>query len=352
MRSHISYASSGDLKIAYQVVGEGARDIVFLPGWVSHLDLAWDDPHLSYFYKRLSSLGRLIVFDKRGTGLSDPVTKRQSIDDRLDDIRAVMDAAGSQRATLFGVSGGGTMAVAFAALAPERVEALILHSAVAKLVSAEDHPWGWAPDLFEAVVNTMIDTWGDPTVPGIEFINPSVADDAGYRAWLGRYMRTSASPAMAKELMWVDNELDVRNDLPRITAPTLVTHRRDETWVSPDQSHYIARTIPGARFVELDGADHWPWVGNADEALDAVEEFLTGTRPKRRAGSHQIGPEALSRRQREVVRLAIHGMTTADIARDLKVGERTVETHLANAYRKLGVSSRLELVRRYGDLPA
>jgi pimeloyl-ACP methyl ester carboxylesterase len=318
---------------------------------VSHLELAWEDPHLRYFYDRLSSLGRLLIFDKRGTGLSDPLTTRQSITDRLDDVRAVMDAAGSDRATLFGVSGGGTMAMAYAALAPERVESLILYSAVARLISTDGHPWGWSIDTFEMVVAAMIDAWGDPAAPGIEFINPSVSEDVAYREWLGRYMRASASPAMAKELMWVDRELDVSEELPLIAAPTLVMLRRDETWVNPEQSRYIARTLPNAKLVELDGADHWPWIGRADDVLDPVEEFMTGRRPRRRARPHQFGPAALSRRQREVVRLAVNGLSSSQIARDLKIGERTVETHLSNAYRKLGVGSRIELLRRYGDLP-
>jgi len=350
MRPSVLYAQCGALKIAYQTVGEGPRDIVFLPGWVSHLDLAWEDPHLEYFYTRLARLGRLIIFDKRGTGLSDPVATHQTIDDRLGDVSAVMDAVGSDRATLFGVSGGGTMAVAFAAACPERVESLILHSAVACLVAKDDLPWGWAPDVFDLIVGSMVEAWGDPQVPGIEMVNPSIASDDRFKAWLARYMRASASPAMVRELMWFDRDLDVRDALPAIAVPTLVTLRRAETWVDPEQSRYIARVIPGATVHEADGSDHWPWLGNADEILDAVELFLTGRRPRRRAAAAQIGPDALSRRQREVIRLALHGMSTAQIADDLKIGERTVETHLANAYRKLGVSSRIELLRRFSDL--
>jgi pimeloyl-ACP methyl ester carboxylesterase/DNA-binding CsgD family transcriptional regulator len=347
----VSYAKSGSLNIAYQTVGDGSSDIVFLPGWVSHLDLAWEEPHLAYFLTRLGKIGRLIVFDKRGTGLSDPVASHQTLEDRLGDIVAVMDAVGSERATLFGVSGGGTMAIAFAARTPDRVESLVLHSAVACLMASDGYPLGWTSDFFETVVDSMVETWGDSKVPGIGFINPSVASDDRFEQWLARYMRAAASPAMVRELMWFDRDLDVRADLGGISAPTLVTLRRGETWVDPEQSRYIARSIPGAQLEEVEGSDHWPWLGNADDILDAVEGFITGRRPRRRAASHQVGPAALSRRQREVVRLAIHGLSAAEIADDLKIGERTVETHLANAYRKLGVSSRLELLRRYGDLP-
>ncbi len=343
----VRYALSDGLRIAYQVVGDGPEDLVFMPGFVSHVELAWEDPHLAHFFRRLGSFRRLIVFDKRGTGLSDPVTTRYTQSQRIGDIRAVMDAAGSEHATIFGVSEGGTMALLFAATHPNRVDSLVLHSTVPRILYDDDYTWGWTPERLQAFLDGVVELWG--TGEGAEFANPSLEGDATYRQWFARYTRNAASPAQVLDLMGVNAELDIRSELPRVNAPTLITHRSDESWVSVEHSRYLARTLPVAKLVEFPGVDHWPWIGNMDEILDVIEEFVTGSRPRRRARPNAIGIDALSPRERQVHRLSIAGQTAAEIAGSLGVSVRTVETHLAHGYVKLGVRSRIELVRRYRD---
>jgi pimeloyl-ACP methyl ester carboxylesterase/DNA-binding CsgD family transcriptional regulator len=347
-RPKTAYARSGSVRIAYQVVGDGTRDIVFMPGFVSHADLAWEDPHLAYFYRRLVKMGRLILFDKRGTGMSDPVVEHFSVDQRMDDLRAVMDGAGSREAVLFGVSEGGSMAMLFAARYPERVTRLVLHSAVARMMWAEDHPWAWSKRFLERFVAASVETWG--TGQGAEIPNPSLAGDLRYREWFARYTRVAASPGQVAVLLAMNGELDIRDVLPNISQPTLVTHRTDERWVKVEESRYIGRSIPGARLVEFAGADHWPLVGDTDAILRVVEEFVTGVKPRRRAGAAAVGPQALSPREEEVVRLAVAGFTAPETATRLGIGERTIEAHLAHAYTKLDVRTRGDLMRRYGQL--
>ncbi|MGH8978162.1 MAG: alpha/beta fold hydrolase [Acidimicrobiia bacterium] len=347
MASRVRYAVSDGLRIAYQIVGAGPGDLVFMPGFVSHVELAWEDPHLSHFFRRLASFRRLIVFDKRGTGLSDPITTRYTQSQRVDDIRAVMDAAGSEHATIFGVSEGGAMAILFAATYPDRVDSLVLHSTVPRVLYDDHYTWGWTPRRLQAFLDGVVELWG--TGEGAEYANPTLAGDTRYREWFARYTRNAASPSQVVELMGVNAELDIRSELRHVTAPSLLTHRSDESWVSVEHARYLARTLPAARLVEFPGVDHWPWIGNADEILDVIEEFVTGRRPRRRARPNAIGIDALSPRQRQVLRRSIEGQTAAEIAGSLGVGVRTIETHLAHGYAKLGVRSRVELVRRYRD---
>src|SRR5688572_7643316 len=172
MKPTVRYATTDGLRIAYQVVGDGPADLVFMPGFVSHVELAWEDPHLAHFLRRLASFRRLIVFDKRGTGLSDPITTRYTQAQRVDDIRAVMDAAGSEHATIFGVSEGGAMAILFAATYPDRVDSLVLHSAVPRVLYDDDYTWGWTPQRLEAFLDSVVELWG--TGEGVEYANPTL----------------------------------------------------------------------------------------------------------------------------------------------------------------------------------
>lgn len=338
------YARSGKASIAYQVIGAGPLDLVFTPGFVSHLEAAWEEPRLAHFLGRLGSFSRLILLDKRGTGLSDPVDRPPTVRQRMDDIRAVMDTAGSDRAALLGVSEGGPLCVLFAVRHPERTVALVLHSTFGRLLSDDDHPWGWSKEFFAEFLAGL-----DRTYAGgkwFELANPSVAGDERYQNWWRRYLRLSASPAMARMLMRMNSEIDVRDQLADVGVPTLLLHRVDERWVDVGQSRYLADHIPGAKLVELPGADHRPWLGDAEAVLNEIERFLTGAVRRPRRALWQAGPQALSRREREVVRLAVAGERVTDIARQLFVSERTVESHLASAYAKLGVRSRVELARR------
>jgi len=338
------YARSGEASIAYQVIGDGPLDLVFTPGFVSHLEAAWEEPRLAHFLGRLASFSRLILLDKRGTGLSDPVDRPPTVQERMDDIRAVMDSAGSDRAALLGISEGRPLCVLFAVSHPGRTAALVLHSSYARLLGDDDYPWGWSKEFFAEFLAGL-----DRTYAGgkwFELANPSLVGDERYQDWWRRYLRLSASPAMARALMQMRAEIDVRDQLAQVSVPTLLLHRVDERWVDVGQSRYLAANIPGAKLVELPGADHRPWLGDAETVLHEIERFLTGSVRRPRRALWQAGPHALSRREREVVRLAVAGERAADIARQLFVSERTVESHLASAYAKLGVRSRVELARR------
>ena len=267
------YARSGELRIAYQVLGDGPIDLVHVPGWVSHVEYGWEEPSLAHFYRGLAQFSRLILFDKRGTGLSDRDAGLPDIQQRMDDVRAVMDAAGSRRAALFGWSEGGGMAITFAATYPERTIALLLFGAFAKRMWAHDYPWAPTPeerkrDFYDAIQRD----WGGPV--GLEQIAPSRANDPQFRDWWGTYQRRSASPAAALALAQMNTSIDVREQLSRVRVPTLVMHRRHDRDVKLEEGQYIAARIPGARFAEFDGEDHLPFASDVDPILRCVEEFL------------------------------------------------------------------------------
>jgi pimeloyl-ACP methyl ester carboxylesterase/DNA-binding CsgD family transcriptional regulator len=342
------YAKSGDVSVAYQVVGDGPPDLVLVPGFVSHVEAAWEWPYLARFLHRLASVARLIVFDKRGTGLSDPMTRPPTMEERMDDIRAVMEATGCERATLLGISEGGALSVLFASVHPGRVSSLVLYGSYAKKLATPDYPWGVSEERLALFQESFDEAWA--TGRWWDIVNPDVKDDPASREWWARYLRVSASPGMAKQLMAINAQIDIRAVLPELDVPTLVIHRRDDRWVDLGNATYLSEKIPGARLVELEGSDHRPWLEDADAVLEEMESFVTGGRPRPRHARAKLGAGALSRREREIVQLATHGQSTPEIARGLFLSERTVESHLANAYVKLGVHSRIELVRRAAEL--
>jgi pimeloyl-ACP methyl ester carboxylesterase len=342
------YARSGDVNVAYQVIGDGPPDLVLVPGFVSHVEAAWEWSYLARFLHRLASFARLIVFDKRGTGLSDPMKRPPTLDERVDDIRAVMDAVGVARAHLFGVSEGGALTIAFATDHPERAESLVLYGSYAKKVATGNYPWGTPPAWVELFIERFDEAWA--TGAWWDIVYPDLPPDpATHQAW-ARYLRAGASPGMARDLMLMNGQLDVRDAVANVRTPTLVIHRIDDRWVDVGNGRFLASSIPGARLVELPGADHRPWLEDADAVLDEVEAFVTGTVHRPRHARPLMGVGALSRREQEVVRLAVAGESAPEMARHLYLSERTIETHLRNAYAKLGVSSRLELVRRAAEL--
>jgi pimeloyl-ACP methyl ester carboxylesterase/DNA-binding CsgD family transcriptional regulator len=337
------YAKSGPVSIAYQVLGEGSSDLILVPGFVSHVEVAWEEPRLAHFLSRLASFSRLIVFDKRGTGMSDPVASLPSMDERMDDIRAVMDAAGSSRGTIFGISEGGTLSLLFSRAHPERTQGLILYGSWARRLSGPDYPFGPSAEQLDEIVSGMERAWASGA--WWDGGQPSPADDARHRKWWARYLRMAASPAMAQNVIRMNMRMDIRDLLPTIDQPTLILHRTDDSWIDVGHARYLAEHIPSASYVELPGSDHRPWLGDVDAIADEIEVFLTGrkSRPRRRTS---IGVDALSRREREVALLASRGETATDIASHLFVSKRTVESHLVNVYRKLGVGSKTELIRR------
>ncbi len=271
-RPETRYARSGDVHIAYQVVGEGPVDIVFVQGFISNLEVQWEEPGLAHLMTRLASFGRLILFDKRGSGLSDRVTEMPTLETRMEDVRAVMDAAGSRRAVLIGGSEGGPMSILFAATHPERTAALILYGAYAHF-----RTWVLSREAVEKFVAGVDASWG--TGESLRAFAPGLLGDARFRAWWARFERLGASPAGAIALARMNAEIDVRPVLPSVRVPTLVLHRRGDVRVNVEAGRYLARHIQGARHVELEGSDHPMWVGDTDAILDEVEDFLTGARP-------------------------------------------------------------------------
>jgi pimeloyl-ACP methyl ester carboxylesterase/DNA-binding winged helix-turn-helix (wHTH) protein len=272
------YVQSGDANIAYQVVGDGPIDLVFVMGWVSHLDYFWEEPSFAYFLERLAAFSRLILFDKRGTGLSDrvPLNQLPTLEQRMEDVHAVMDAVGSERAVLCGISEGGPMCSLFAATYPERTSALVMIGSYARRLKDADYPWGPTAAEREHFFKEIIEHWGGPV--GIEARAPSRLHDERFRQWWSTYLRNGASPGAALALTKMNAEIDIRPILPSIRVPTLVIHRTDDTTLRVEEGRFVAEQIPGAKFVELPGIDHLPFVGDQDSILDEIEEFLTGMR--------------------------------------------------------------------------
>jgi pimeloyl-ACP methyl ester carboxylesterase len=280
MRAQTKYAKAGDVHIAYQVVGEGPIDLVVVPGWVTHLEVQyWEEPSIARFFERLASFARLILFDKRGTGLSDRVARNDlpTLEQRMEDLHAVMDAAGSRRAALFGISEGGPMSALFAATYPERTSALVMSGCYAKWIRADDYPWAPTRADHEAAFDAYERNWGTPI--GFKTVAPSAANDESARSWWARNLRLGASPADGIALYRMNIEIDIRPVLPTIAVPTLILHRTGDRLINVGNGRYLAEHIPGARYVELEGADHLPWFGDANIVLGEVQEFLTGVRP-------------------------------------------------------------------------
>ena len=310
------YAHSGDVSIAYQVVGDGPIDLVFVMGWVSHLDYFWAEPSFARFLRRLASFSRLILFDKRGTGLSDRVGALPTLEQRMDDVRAVLDAVGSRQAALLGVSEGGPLCALYATTYPERTRALVMLGTYAKRRWAPDYPWAPTDEQGERFLEEIQRDWGGPV--GLEARAPSVAHDPAFRDWWSTYLRMGASPGAALALTRMNAEIDVRDVLPAIRVPTLIVHRTEDRLLTIDEGRYVASRIPGATLIELPGEDHLPFVGDQDTMLDAIERFLgNGHQPvdadrvlatilTARIGAPAAGPAE---------RLAFQSQTRADIDR-------------------------------------
>ena len=282
MAPETRYARSGDLNIAYQVTGDGPRDLVYVPGWVSNIEMMWEEPAMVHVLERLASFSRLVLFDKRGTGLSDRVsnTELPTLEQRMDDVRAVLEAVSSERAALFGHSEGGNMCVLFAATYPERTTALITLGSFAKRRDPDDdYPWAPTAEDRDETTAEVEQNWGHMRPQDVEYYAPSRVGDEPFVRNLEQYFRRAASPGAAAALLRMNSYIDIRDVLPTIQVPTLVLHRTGDHDVNVAEGRYLASRIPGAKFVELEGADHWIAAGDTDAIADDIEEFLTGTRP-------------------------------------------------------------------------
>ncbi len=330
----IRYAHSGDVHVAYQVVGDGPIDIVLVEGFVTNRHVLWEEPSYRRFIERLGSFARVLLFDKRGMGLSDRV-QAGTLEERMDDVRAVMDAVGSERAALFGESEGGPMSMLFAAAHPERTLALVLAGAEVKEDKTEDWPWGESTrEEFEEWMATVAERWSESPA-SLKIFVPSRGDDPRLLEWFGRLKVQAASPAAAEVFMRMAHEIDVRSVVPTIRVPTLILHSVGDQVCHVENARYLARTIPGARYVELPGADHVMYAELADLALAEIREFLTGVRegpePDRvlatvlftdLVGSTERAAELGDRRWRELLE-AHHAAVRRDLER---FGGREIDT--------------------------
>lgn len=280
MEAETRYARSGDLRIAYQVHGDGPIDLLFAPGYLSHLEQNQWWPAYAAFFERMASFSRLIVFDRRGTGLSDRILALGSFEELMDDIGVVLDAVGSERAALFGGAEGGPMCALFAATFPERTSALVLGASYARRGWAPDYPWGLDEETQQRILDGYEERWGRPGF-GARAIAPTLADDERFQVWYAQAQRFSGTPASAREWFRITMEIDIRDVLPAIRVPTLVIHRTGDRVIPIESGRYLAQHIPDAKLAELPGQDHFPFVGDMDAIVDEIEEFLTGSRRNR-----------------------------------------------------------------------
>lgn len=277
------YVKSDDVHIAYQVLGEGPLDLLLVPGFVSHIEAAWQSPETAAFIRRLASFCRLILFDKRGTGMSDRGSQIFTLEQRMHDVRAILDEIGSERAALFGVSEGGPMSLLYAATYPERTSAMILYGSYAKRSWAPDYPFGWKDEQWDRVLGNMECNWGTPQGTNIAMWAPSLIDKPNAAERLASYFRAAASPGAAAAIMKMNREIDVRNVLPAIRTPTMILHRTADRVSEIGHARYMAQHIPDAKLIELPGIDHVYWTDGGAVILDHVEQFLTGRRQGRQS---------------------------------------------------------------------
>lgn len=329
MTPETRYARSGEVSIAYQVVGHGPIDLVLVPGWISNIEIFWEEPNIVRFFEKLATFSRLILFDKRGTGLSDRGTAAATLEERMDDVRAVLDAVGSSRAALLGISEGGTMCVLFAATYPDRTAALVTIGSYARRLRAPDYPYFTGREEALEAVNAAAADWGGPV--WIDIRMPSVADDPMIRQWWARFLRMSASASAAAALQRLNLEIDVRHVLPSIRVPTLILHASGDRAIPMGASRYMAAHTPNAKFIEVEAIDHLPFYDKSDEFLEHIETFLTGSST----------PELSERRVSTLMFTDIVGSTQTAVEKgDLRFADLLAAHHAA---------LRSELARHRGE---
>ena len=346
----IRYAPSEGLNIAYQVFGDGPVDVVLVPGFISHIEYAWHEPLLTRFFRKLAEFCRVIVFDKRGMGHSDRDPRRDTptLEQRLSDIAAVMDAANSPAAALLAWSEGGPAAIAFAAAHPDRAQALLLIETTPRFSLSDDFPVGVPREVLETFIETLETDWGSGV--GFELYAPSLAEDQRARAWWAAYQRFAATPGAVAASLRMHLDVDVRQLLPTLTLPVLVVHRTNDMVIPVECGRYLGAHIPNARYLEMAGEDHMYWVGDQDQMLAAIRTHLSATAAgatltgRRKAHrSVRVGWESLTSAELDVVQLIADGMTNHQIARRLHISARTVQTHVTHILSKLELRSRTQV---------
>lgn len=348
MRPEVQYARDGDGYIAYQVIGSGPIDLVVIFADLTHLEYGWKDAALARFMARLADWSRVIYFDKRGFGLSDPMSGHPTITERVSEITAVLDAVGSEQAALFGIWEGGQMTMAFAAEHPERTLSLVLYATGPRHCAADDYPYMVPRGIVEHALHRAVENWGDPAKVDLRYMAPSLVNDVEFRRNFAELQRLSSSPAQYLETAMWTLDVDVRDLLPSISAPTLILHRTGDLFCPIANGRYLAEHIPNAQFVELDGDDHLMWAGDTDAITDAIEAFVTGRITRRRRAAHVV-PVALreqgvTRREFEVLDLVASGATNPEIADALHISVRTVESHISSLFTKLDSTNRAALI--------
>lgn len=279
MKPPIQYAKSGDINIAYQVFGKGTIDIVYIPGWISNIDWMWACPELVDFFTALGKVARVILFDKRGTGLSDRIVESSTLEERMDDIKAVMDAVKSESAVLFGHSEGGSVSALFSATYPNRVLALIAFGIFAKRRYSKDYPWAPTDEERQKVYDMIENNWGSGKMY-LQSLVPSKANDIVFMDWLANYFRSGASPTAALKLTKMNTHVNIIDILEYVKVPTLLMQRTNDIDVKIDEGKFIAARIKNSKFVEFDGKDHLFWAGNTKEVIDEIKQFINNLKPK------------------------------------------------------------------------
>ncbi len=345
----VQYTKSGDYYLAYQVIGDGPQTILFVGGFVSHLELMWEQPDSAAFFKRLSQCARVILFDKRGVGLSDRVGSVPTPEETMEDISVILDAVGCETATLMSVSEGGPVVVLFAATYPNRTEQLILYGTMPKWIRSYDYPWALSRSQYDRWLASMIDNWGGPVA--LRHFAPSRCEDEDFLAWWAKVLRHAATPGSVKGVMEALRDIDVREVLAHVHVPTLVLHRKGDTAVPVAGGRFLAENLPNSRFVELSGQDHWWWVGDSDAILDEIDCFMAKSgadievTPLVKAHeTPQTMVESLTDREMDVLRLIAAGYTNQQVADELVLTLGTVKTYTSHIYAKLNVENRTQAV--------
>ncbi len=334
------YIRSGDTYLAYQVIGEGPRTLLFAAGFLSHLELMWEEPDLAAFCRGLAQCAKVILFDRRGVGLSDRVGLPPTAEDTMEDMVAVLDAVGCEKATVMSISEGGPVAIMFAVTYPNRTSQLILYGTMPKWTRSYDYPWALSRNQYDQWLAQMVDNWGTPV--SLNRFAPSKAADPAFQAWWAKVMRHAASPGSVKIILEGLRDIDVRPVLPHVHVPTLVLHRKGDKAVPIEGARLLEQQLPNSRFVELNGRDHWWWLGDSEAILDEIDRFVAETADSPSNPSPLV--ESLTGREMDVLRLIAAGYTNKQVADELVLTVGTIKTYTSHIYGKLNVENRTQAI--------